>query len=491
VKPSRPAPQYPNIVFVVLDTARADALEPYGAPAGSSPALAQLAASGTAACNVFSTANWTFPSHVSMLSGLLPRGSGLVRVVEDTADRMADLSPRLLPSVLSGAGYATKAVSANPWIHPRNGFANGFDEFVPVQGTHRHSGFNWGAGAGPQGSRARHLAQAVPRAVEAARARADHGAAEALAVVSRWMADLDRTRPFFWFVNLLECHSPYAPPRRFARLGPADRVRAAFDHEHVSGLQSLWAINSGARAVSPDRIERMRRAYPGGVRAADAWVGRLLECLDDGGVLDDTLLIVTSDHGENLGESGRIAHALWLDDRLIRVPLIVAGPVTLGLDGATSIASLPRLIAEAAGLDHHPWQQPDVPAGFGIAQFDPPVRVTDAAFPDLRDRLGLDDYAVWRLTTPSTCATDGTLKLVVEGEEEWLYDLSADPGEVAPLHLDGRSARAYADRLPPLRAAAKAARAEGSVAPRSVATTVQAMPTDDAMEQRLRLLGYL
>ena len=158
MQPPRPASPRPNIVLVVLDTARADALEPYGAPPGSSPALGQLAARGTAVRDVFSTANWTFPSHVSMLSGLLPRSSGLVRVVEDTAERMADLAPRLLPSVLSGAGYATKAVSANPWIHPRNGFANGFDEFVPVQGTHRHSGFTWGAGAGSQGSAGRRVA---------------------------------------------------------------------------------------------------------------------------------------------------------------------------------------------------------------------------------------------------------------------------------------------------------------------------------------------
>ena len=484
----------PNVVLVVLDTARADALEPYGAAAGSSPALADLARRGTAADNVFSTANWTFPSHVSMLSGRLPRDAGLYRVGDDVLERMSALAPELLPVVLGKAGYATKAVSANPWIHPTRGFDTGFEEFVPVQGTHKHSGFNAGAGAGDDGSRWRRSRVAVSRGVNALKAEADHGATEAAGVIRRWLATIDSSRPFFWFVNLLECHSPYAPPRRFARLGPLDRVRAAFDHEHVNGLLALWAINSGAREVESARIDRMRRAYPGGVLAADAWVGDLLEQLDSAGVLDETIVVVTSDHGENLGEAGRVAHSLWLDDRLVRVPLVSAGPVQLATDGATSLASLPRLVADAVGLADHPWRQPAYPQGVGLAQFDPPVPRNDPRFHELRERLALDDYAVWRLTTPSTCATDGTLKLVVEGDEEWVYDLVTDPGEVAPLHVDGKSALRYGERLGALRRAARAALPGAEqVAPSDsdsqAAVAFGAM--DDEMAERMRMLGYL
>src|SRR4051812_23868858 len=289
-----------------------------------------------------------------MLSGRLPRDAGLYRVGDDVIERMTALTPQLLPVVLREAGYATRAVSANPWIHPTRGFDVGFDEFVAVQGTHRHSGFNAGAGAGDSQSSLARLRAAAPRAVDAIRARADHGAAEAAGVVRRWVDTLDRSRPFFWFVNLLECHSPYAPPRRFATLGPLDRVRAAFDHEHVNGLLALWAINSGAREVAPERLERMRRAYPGGVLAADAWVADLLAELDRGGVLDDTLVVVTSDHGENLGEAGRVAHSLWLDDRLVRVPLISAGPVTPATDGAPRLPALPRLPGDPLGVPDHP-----------------------------------------------------------------------------------------------------------------------------------------
>lgn len=488
--------QRPNVVLVVLDTARADALEPYGAARGSTPAIADLAGRGTAATDVFSTANWTFPSHVSMLSGRLPRDVGLYRVGDDVRERMAALSPHWLPTVLAAAGYDTRAVSANPWVHPTRGFDNGFAEFVTVEGTHRHSGFNAGAAAGDGQSVVRRWRAGLPRVVDAVRATADHGAAEAADVVRRWTADLDRTRPFFWFVNLLECHSPYAPPRRFARLGPLERVRAAFDHEHVNGLLSLWAINSGAASVEPDRIDRMRRAYPGGVRAADAWVAMLLEQLDSAGVLDDTVVVVTSDHGENLGESGRVAHALWLDDRLVRVPLVSAGPVALATAGATTLAALPGLVADAVGLESHPWRAPAFPAGLGLAQFDPPVPRDDPRFAELRERLALDDYAVWRLTTPSTCATDGRLKLVLEGDEEWAYDLEADPAEVAPVHLDGRTAVQFGDRLARLRSAVLVTRPRRAGTPAAVhvmsqAAVALAEPADDAMAERMRLLGYL
>jgi arylsulfatase A-like enzyme len=483
----------PNVVLVVLDTARADALEPYGAAPGSSPVVADLARRGTALRDVFSTANWTFPSHVSMFTGRLPREVDLYRPTGDAATRMAALEPRLLPAVLRAAGYATKAVSANPWVHPTRGFDVGFDEFVAVQGTHRNSGFN--AGAGPdRGPFPRRIRAAVPRTVDAVRARADHGAAESAEVVRRWAATIDRSRPFFWFVNLLECHSPYAPPRKFARLGALDRVRAAFDHEHVNGLLSLWAINSGATSVRSDRIDRMRRAYPGGVLAADDWVGRLLDELATAGVLDDTVVVVTSDHGENLGESGRIAHALWLDDRLIRVPLVVAGPTQRDVAGTTSLAGLPRLVADAIGLDDHPWRDAREP-GIGVAQFDPPVPLSDPRFGELREQLRLDDYAVWRLTTPSTCATDGRLKLVIEGAEEWAYDLAADPAEEHPVHVDGRTALRYGERLRLLRRVARAARPRADVAHRAT-TAVDVgdragAAVDDDMAARLRLLGYM
>src|SRR5438552_1415851 len=98
----------------------------------------------------------------------------------------------------------------------------------------------------------------------------------------------------------------------------------------------------------------MRRMYSGSIRYMDDWLGRVLERMDGAGLLEDTLVIVTSDHGENLGETGLIAHASSLDNRLLHVPLVMSGP---GASGAAieSLASVPRLIAELTGLDDYPW----------------------------------------------------------------------------------------------------------------------------------------
>src|SRR5260221_10551478 len=132
----------PNILLVVFDTARADAFEPYGGGVGASPTVAQLARRGSALPKAYAPANWTVPSHVSMLSGLLPRESGLAQAPEGAASClpvMEALRDRLLPEVLRKAGYSTRAVSANAWISKATGFATGFDSFHEVRSTRRHS----------------------------------------------------------------------------------------------------------------------------------------------------------------------------------------------------------------------------------------------------------------------------------------------------------------------------------------------------------------
>ncbi|HVT20087.1 MAG TPA: sulfatase-like hydrolase/transferase [Mycobacteriales bacterium] len=487
----------PNVVLVVLDTARADALEPYGAPPGSTPALADLARRGTRFDNVFSTANWTLPSHVSMLTGALPREAGLSLSIGDATEKglnaaaVASLGPRSLPAVLSAAGWDARGASANPWVSNANGFAAGFADFHDVMGTRKASPF---ASSKPG---QRRLAAAVQQryaaavfAAEALVARADDGAAALLDALRSMLAARDRTRPFMWFFNVLECHSPYLPPRKFARLGPRERVQESVDHRRYGTLVATGQVNCGALGVPPDVVDRMRRAYGGAVKAADAWVGALMEELDRNGLLDETLVIVTSDHGENLGESGRLAHAVWLDDRLIRVPLIAAGPVSLPVDGVTSLVSLPALIAEAVGVADHPWQDPAHAGGVAVAQSDAVVRADDPRLPAVIAEHDLDDYVVWRMTTPSTCAVDGTLKLVREGDDDWLFDVSNDPLELEPIRVDGRSILEWGDRVRRLRSAVDAAAPSESAAAAPVRWEAPA-EVDEDLSARLRMLGYL
>src|SRR4051812_33981729 len=114
-----------NVLVVVFDTARADAFEPYGAPAGASPTLAQLASGGQAVPDMFATACWTLPSHASMFTGMLPRALGLSQAPQGTPHGarpvLESQRERLLPEVLRRAGYETRAASANIWVSPHAG----------------------------------------------------------------------------------------------------------------------------------------------------------------------------------------------------------------------------------------------------------------------------------------------------------------------------------------------------------------------------------
>ena len=472
---------------MVLDTARADALEPYGAPAGASPAVAQLARSGTTLREIYATASWTLPSHGSMFTGLLPRAARIGDTGAERSETAAILrgqSDRVLPEVLRRAGYGTGAVSTNVWVSQWTGFDTGFERFVLTD-------------SGRQGRiHAEDLRSRASWAREAVRARADDGAAEAEQVLDGWIDRVDRDRPFFWFVNLVECHSPYLPPRPYNDLGPLDRLRAGIEARRHLTLGAIWRACVSDFDVPEEALGRMRHLYARSIRYMDDWLGRLLERLDVAGILDDTAVIVTSDHGENFGEGGLMAHAFSLDDRLIQVPLVAAGPRTDRLaQTLTSLGRLPLLTADIAGIAHHPWAADDLgPDGVAVAQLNPPSTPDHERVELVREEWGLDDAGVARLTTPFMCATDGRFKLIRRPGREELVDLAADPMEVDPIQVDDADAAVdAAAALPDLREALDHPSASGGFT-LETAEEPRPEPTDEetqAIEERMRLLGYM
>lgn len=469
----------PNVVLIVLDAARADHFEPYGAPVGSTPVVAELARRGSVVPRAYANGSWTVPSHTALFTGLLPRAAGLSRAPAGTPSScrapLEALRERLLAEVFARAGYETRGLSTNAWLLPGSGFDTGFERFELIDPT-RDSRF---ASAGRlNGARARW---------EALRARVDDGAGRVHARIEAWLAER-RDRPFFWFVNLVEAHSPYLPHRKFNDLGALDRIRAAGEARRYLTLDSIWRASLGQLEVPAEALERMWRLYAGAIRALDAWIGELAASLDRAGVLDETLLIITADHGENLGENGMLGHAFSLDERLLRVPLIMTGPSQPALASVTSLASLPSRLGESLGIPGHPWDDP-MPAGIAVAQFDPP-----SAEDDPRNRLMLDRWGIAdrngaltrRFTSALTSATDGRQKVVSRGDEVEVFDLERDPlernGRLVTTPVGSEHARLY----------------EALVEAQSRANTPDppaptASPSDEVedLEQRMRTLGYL
>lgn len=471
----------PNVLLVVLDAARRDAFEPYGAPPGVTPAIADLSRRGHAARRVYATGSWTLASHASMFAGLLPRTLGLGQPPRGTAQSvqpvLASLSDRLLPEVLRRHGYATRAYSSNLWISEGVGFDRGFERFAYAPGDRADR-----LGALVRGG----LRTRVAWAIEGLLARADAGAAETGRLlrdsIEQWSG-----QPTFWFVNLAECHSPYLPPKPWNDLPAVERLRAAADASRFLSFEAICLYVAGRLAMPAEALERMRHLYRRAVSYMDSWLGGALEALDSRGILDQTLVIVTSDHGENLGEDGLIAHGFSLDERLIHVPFVSAGPGLLAEDRVVSLAALPAQIAEACSLEEHPWRDDRPPVGIAVAQYDPMGTGDDPRVREFTARWALDEQALGRLIPTITAATDGRYKLVVRDGAELVYDLDRDPDERMPLGPDPDEGA-----LDALRSAVRAA-AVGSGHPPSSPGPAPAPTPEElaALEQQMKLLGYM
>jgi arylsulfatase A-like enzyme len=466
----------PNVVLIVMDTARVDAFEPWGAAAGSTPTVAQLARTGQCFTDVRSTANWTVPGHASMFGGALPRRLGLSKV--ELAPRACEpailaASWRWLPEVLRANGYATGGITANLWVSAHMGFDIGFDRFETVVAPR-------GAGIHDPGWRAR-----LGWAREGARGKTDDGAGRAEELLTSWVAEAGG-QPFFWFVNLTECHSPYLPPRPYNDLPLLQRIRAADDARRTLTLESMWKTSLGLQQVPQEVLDRMRHLYDRSVQSMDDWLARFLDRLGARQLLDDTIVIVTSDHGENFGECGLIGHCFSLDDRLLRVPLVVSRP-GFATD-LVSLEQLPGAIADAIGLDDHPWPSPA--GGVAVAHMD--TVLNEEQLDSLREPWELDARSEQALTASTLCAVEGSLKLSRrdDGHEE-LFDLDDDPLETRPATLGLRPPTDVAEEVTRLRLALD--RAEEDVPDVDFAPpAVVADAAESALvERKMRELGYI
>jgi arylsulfatase A-like enzyme len=474
----------PNVILIVLDTARADAFEPYGARHGSSPAVGQLARRGQAH-EAFSAAPWTVPSHASMFSGLLPETAGIPgpdpeNMGERTRDALPALRDRWLPAVLSAAGYQTAGISANVQISEATGFSMGFDQFEYVAPPR--------CGAMAATSALGQLAFALL----AVRARTDDGAADIGHRLDDWIAS-PRRAPFFWFVNLIECHTPYLPPKPYSPLGPLGRLRAGREAQRHLTQMRLWRAAAGGFDIPQAAVDRMRLLYAASVRQADDWVARLLDRLDHAGLLDETIVIVTADHGENLGEGNLIGHVFSLDDRLIRVPFVVSGPAAPVPGPRFSLLDLPGWIAASCGIADAPWPAPRH-REVAVAQFTAPGEPGDPRAEMVAEDWGLGEKTVATLTTSLSCATNGHLKLQRRGGTEELIDTEQDPLELAPRPVGDPEERRYAAALAQLRAALAEADRPEQAPDTPAAPAARWQPSAEetaALEASLRHLGYM
>jgi arylsulfatase A-like enzyme len=295
----------PNLLLITLDTVRADHLSSYGYERPTTPNLDAFASRASRYETCFSTAPWTVPSHASLFTGLHPFEHG-AHSFEPRDRKRGNVSPlddshETLAEVLRREGYDTAGIVANQaYLKPRLNLNQGFD--------------HWDV------KRAR--AKAINRRV------------------FRWLAERD-DRPFFLFVNYLDAHYPYnAAPVAGERAYEEDE-RPAVTLERL--VQRVMADGDAPGELGELVVEQYDRA----IRNLDAQLGRLLRHLEKLGLYDETLILITSDHGEYFGEHGLVQHSKDVYQPALRVPLIVKWPgQTRGEVVATpvSLVDLPRMI---------------------------------------------------------------------------------------------------------------------------------------------------
>jgi len=398
-----------NVVLISLDTLRADFLSCYGHPRETTPALDALAARGVRFADASSAAPWTLPSHTTMFTGLYPSHHG----VKDYSQRLADESVTLA-EVLAEHGFQTWAV-INTWniADPRFEIFQGFAPENLRYVKEAHAGASGG--------------QVILNTGEQV-------AAEARA----FLEARDPARPFFLFAHFYDAHTDFTPE---------PEQRAAFVEPYggdVDGTTGqLMAIrNRGIRLGNAD-LRFLRQMYEAEIHGLDRIVGGLLAFLEDQGLSDETLVVLTSDHGEEFQEHGGLLHGRTQYEELLRVPLILAGPgvphgsvvsTPVGLvDLMPTVLGLLGLPAPGGldGIDLAPsWNGAPLPARALFGEADHNNVVAGQPVVDIKRmaRLGTDKLHLDRLT----------------GDVQ-LFDLAHDPGEQEDL------ARAQPERAARLR----------------------------------------
>jgi len=465
---AEPASPAPNVVVVVLDTLRADHLGAYGDARGLSPGFDALARQGTIFEHAHANAPWTVPSHASLFTGLPARAHGATTLHH----RWLDDRFTTLAETLEERGYATAMFSANRYLREAN-LAQGFERYRPI------------------GERFETLwIRPALEAIGWPAKWADHGAADGVEAVGDW---LERSGSAaggtFLFVNLIEPHWRYLPPLSDRRDLLPDEIGVVEATRVSMGIYGPLLM-AGRRVGGPvDAV--LRAMYAAAVRYQDRQLTRLVETIDARLGTENTILVITSDHGENLGEAGRYDHVFAVNDHLIHVPLLVryppAFPAGKRVAGLCELVDVPTTIVEfvpgaklgegVTGRSLVP--ERFVPRPFVVVEGDPYF----GHFERMASAAGFQ-RDVGTFAQPLLALRTLEKKLVLQGRAApRLYDVRTDPDEVHDLLRTDpsgaepllRDLEAWRKAIPPYRGDESA----GSGAPLS----------PEAIE-RLRRLGY-
>lgn len=324
-------------MLISIDTLRADHLSCYGYHKMTTPNLDRIGDEGVVFENAYSTAAWTPPAHASMLTGLYPSSHGVV-----DNNRLSKTIPTLA-EVLLKSGYKTAGFVNNSQVGELVGFERGHETFVEV----------WKGTSGMSIAR-RGMNYLVRNSMELMGIN-DHGAERTNQLAQRWIRE-NKGNPFYMFIHYIEPHNPINAPHPFKNKYWDNKNNQNIDKEklYLVAHNPLICFTNHIR-LNEDEIIALKALYDGEVSYLDHKIGELIEFLKRNHTYDQTLIIITADHGEHFGEHGLYSHVASLYEPILHIPLIIKYPEWI--DKRARISELAQLIdiyptvVEALDLD--------------------------------------------------------------------------------------------------------------------------------------------
>jgi len=324
----------PNILLVILDATRVDACSCYGCPHLTTPALDEIAREGVLFEQAISSAPWTLPAFASIFTGLYP---GQIGIYERRRLR-SDIPT--LATLLLRAGYATFLITNNSWLSADFGLQQGFQtvhrqwqclqtarEINSLLLMERATSSNWTSTVVRELKKGSFLVNATNAFFTRTLAyRRDQGASRILRPVARWIKS--QKSPWFACVHYLESHLPYKPPVEWVRRFAKDMALAKrwLKRDHI---RAAWRHMAGVEMLTEQDLSMWHALYLAETAYADYHLGQLMNWLRRTGRLDNTVVVVVADHGENLGEHGLLDHQYCIYDTLLHVPMVIRYPALL------------------------------------------------------------------------------------------------------------------------------------------------------------------
>ncbi|MGH7474842.1 MAG: sulfatase [Longimicrobiales bacterium] len=405
----------PNVLLIILDTVRAANLSLYGYARSTTPWLDRLAARSVVFDQALSPAPWTLPSHASIFTGLLPH-----QLSADWLVPLDEAEPTLA-EFFSERGYRTGGFVANLiYATYETGLDRGFHTYVdhPISVAELIRSSTLGRMIAPR--------RALRALIGTDELLGRRSAATINEEFLRWI-DSPSDRRFFAFLNYFDAHDPYLPPDSFYHvIAGADRP---------GRLSPLRRTTPGQRrdGMDPDDLRLEINSYDASILYIDAQIAALFEALEDRRLLDNTLVIVTSDHGEEFGEHGAYLHGHTLYMPALHVPLLIfyppGVPQGVRVEHSVGLTDLASTIAEltfdtAASFPGNSMARYWESSTYGSRG---PVRS------EVTQGVRLPQWYPAANGDMVSLVENGIHYIWTSGGGEELYDLEMDPGERANL----------------------------------------------------------